>query len=74
MKNIAAFCFLMFLLNPVFAQKAKLSPQTRQYLLHSKNIGRDEVLPTYVYKTGPDNTLYIGALIKAGSVQEPQLQ
>ena len=74
MKNIAAFCFLMFLLNPVFAQKAKLSPQTRQYLLHSKNVGGDNVLPSYIYKTGPDNTLYIGALIKAGSVQEPQLQ
>ena len=74
MKNIAAFCFLMFLLNPVYAHKAKLSPQTRQYLLHSKNVGGDNVLPSYIYKTGPDNTLYIGALIKAGSVQEPQLQ
>jgi minor extracellular serine protease Vpr len=73
MKQLIITIILALVAGPVFAQKAKLSPQTRIYLLQMKMTGRAATLPGYVYKIGANNETYISALIKAGAVQESAL-
>lgn len=73
MKKLFALLVAVLLLNPVFAQKPKLSPQTKLFLMQSEKVGKTTPLQGYVYKLGANNTVYISALIKAGSVTEASL-
>jgi minor extracellular serine protease Vpr len=73
MKQIIAVIILIFVLSPVIAQKAKVSPQVRLYMQQVKKAGRNEAIDGYVYRVGENNAVYLCGMIKAGSVQEQAL-
>ncbi len=73
MKKLLTLLVAVLLLNPVFAQKPKLSPQTKLFLMQSEKSGKTTPLQGYVYKIGANNTVYISSLIKAGTVSEASL-
>lgn len=74
MKNFVIFALLMLSLSPVFAQKAKLSPQTHQYLLQVKKAGKNKMIDGYLYNRGANNDIYLPALIKVSNVQPSALE
>lgn len=72
MKNLLTLIVSVFLLNPVFAQKARLSPQTKLYMMRVQKLGVKTHQHGYVYKT-VGNTKYMSTMIKAGIVSQADL-
>jgi hypothetical protein len=72
MKNLLTLILSVLLMNPVFAQKAKLSPQTKLYMMHAQKQGIKAHQNGYVYKT-VGNTKYMSTMIKAGTVSQADL-
>lgn len=73
MKNLLLLALLMLFFAPLNAQKAKLSPQTKQYLAHAGRSAAGQPLEGYVYKLGANNAVYISALVKVAPLATPDL-